>query len=513
MLQNLRKIKRHQHRIKSDIGSADTFVCAPSSATIRTVYVCADRSVCATNEERWHTTCLVCWCACAFVLLSGCAALRAAATYAQTKPILRGVRVFGGANEMLPPIILRTPDNSSSFGSVPNANAPVNTSNNEVLGASFVTVEVDIQTQTFPNFVVTFVHCDALWREDVNNIIINNPTLRTTQVDVRQASFASKYFTHRASFTVPNSEVKIQFSGNWKAKIFEVGDLTTPVAEARFFVVEQIGVCGLGIVADTYRPRVTGASPASYILEASIQAPPDYLDDNFQTVMFFRNHRWNEPRVVSQNPALGRTEMLYNNAATTTVLGFTASQKRFRIIGIPAENEYRVLDVSNPAFAPAGTAPIRFALADLRRNGGVITNYTHDGALITRNVSSSADEYVFVEFVFDPENAPSSQDIFVVGSFNNWQADSAWKLTYNAEERLYRLRQWIRRGRHNYLYATGRINATSGAVENISFEECEGNALSANHTLYALFYYQNPNSGRYDALYGVAGGNMMRRGR
>jgi hypothetical protein len=134
-----------------------------------------------------------------------------------------------------------------------------------------------------------------------------------------------------------------------------------------------------------------------------------------------------------------------------------------------------------------------------------------DGALTTRGVSSSADEYVFVEFILDPENVPSSQDIFVVGSFNNWKADSSWKLQYNAEERLYKLRQWIRRGRHNYLYATGRVNTATGAVENLSFEECEGNGLSANHTFYALFYYQNPNSGRYDALYGVAGVNAMRR--
>jgi Domain of unknown function (DUF5103) len=442
---------------------------------------------------------------CCCILLAwifvGCAAMKAAASYTQQKPVVRGLRVFGGTNEATPPIILRNTEN-----------APKNT-NGENVGSSFVTVELDVQTQGFPAFAVTFVHCDMLWREDVNNIIINNPMLRTTQVDVRQASAFSKYFTHRASFTAPNSDVKLNFSGNWKAKIFEANDLNTPLAEARFFIVEQVGATALALLSDTYRPKIGGTSPSAYIIDANIKAPSEYIDDNFQSVVLYRNQRWNEPRIITQDPSFGRTEALYNNNATTVVTGFTSAQKRFRIVGVPAENEYRVLDISNPAFAPAsGNAAIRFGLADIRRNG-IFLLRADDGILTTRNVPLSQDEYVLTEFVLDPENAPSSQDLFVVGSFNQWKADPAWKLEYLPQERLYKLRQWVRRGRHNYLYASGRINTASQTVENISFEECEGNTLSANQTFYALFYYRNPTNGSYDALYGVAAENAMRRSR
>jgi Domain of unknown function (DUF5103) len=443
-----------------------------------------------------------CCCIALAWMFVGCAAMKAAASYITQKPIVRGLRVFGGANETTPPFIYHKTDNSP------------NTSNGETLGASFVTVELDVQTQGFPAFAVTFVHCDMLWREDVNNIIINNPMLRTTQVDVRQASAFSKYFTHRARFIAPNNEVKLNFTGNWKAKIFDMNDLNTPLAEARFFIVEQVGESSLVLLSDTYRPKIGGTSPSAYVVDASIKAPSEYIDDNFQSVVLYRNQRWNEPRIITQDPSLGRTEALYNNAATTTVTGFSAAQKRFRIMGIPAENEYRILDISNPAFAPAsGNAAIRFGLADMRRNGGTIMVRADDGVLTTRTVSSSHDEYVLTEFVLDPENVPSSQDLFVVGSFNGWQADLAWKLEYIPQERLYKLRQWIRRGRHNYLYASGRINTRSGMVDNISFEECEGNTFSANQTFYALFYYRNPMNGGYDALYGVAGENAMRRSR
>ncbi|TAE25968.1 MAG: DUF5103 domain-containing protein [Candidatus Kapaibacterium sp.] len=440
--------------------------------------------------------------------LTACAALRASASYTQDTPIVRGVRVYGGANESAPPIVLRSSNENTS----PNDDR--NASNGAMLGASYVTVELDVQANFMPAFVVRFVHCDALWREDSQNIIINTPLLRTTNVEVRQASFVSKYFTHRAVFTAPNNEVQLQFSGNWKAKIYEQNDPTTVLAEARFFVVEQVGACALGLISDTYRPAIGGTSMAAYTMEASIQAPSEYVDINFQTVQIFRNNRWHEPRIITQNNDLTRTEILYNKGAATTVLGFTTAQKRFRIAGIPAENEYRVVDISNPAFAPAGSSAIRLApLADIRRNGGVNFVPANDGALITRNVTSGNDEYVFVEFILDPEQNPSSKELFLVGSFNNWRAQAAWKLEYDTATRLYRLKQWIRRGRHNYLYATGRTNPTTKAIDDISFEECEGNVLSANHTFYALYYYQNPNNGRYDALYGVSAVNASRRTR
>lgn len=467
-----------------------------------------------------------------FMMLSGCAALRATASYTVDKPIMRGVRVYGGTNEMSPPIIVRAATALSPFGA--NSGTAVNTrpfvqsssnqntsnpNNGETFGASFVTVEIDVQTQNFPAFVVTFVHCDALWHEDDKNIIINTPMLRTTQVDVRQASSLSKYYTHRATFTAPNSDVKLTVSGNWKAKVFEANDLTTAIAEARFFLVEQVGHTSLGLLSDVYRPRIGGTSPSAYILEASIQAPPEYIDDYFQTVIFYRNNRWHEPRIVTQNPALSRAEILYNNSATTTVTGFSVAQKRFRIAGIPAEHEYRVLDLTNPAFAPASTSALRFARADLRRNGVIQQNFdgspmlADDGFLTTRGIAFSNDEYVFLEFILDPEQAPSSGELFVVGSFNEWKASPTWKMEYDTSDRLYKLRQWVRRGRHNYMYATGRINTATNAVEDISFEECEGNTFSTNQTFFALFYYKNPTSGGYDALYGAAAANARRRTR
>ena len=445
------------------------------------------------------------------ILLSSCAALAAAARSGggiQAKPIVRGVRAYG-ATETAPPIITRTPQ--SVFGSI----TPASSSSNEVpsvIGSSFVTIEVDVQCAVPPAFAVALVHCDASWQED-KNFVLNDPTTtRITQIQIFQANSFSRHFTHRALFTVPNSEVQLRFSGNWKAKIFDTDDMTTPLGEARFFVVDQEAETSLSMIIDAYSPRIGGTSSSAYTLEAALNAPPQFTDENFHTVTLYRAWRWNEPLTITQNLALGRTETLYNRSSKATVLGFSTAQKRFRLAGIPTENEYRVLDIRDAMRFPASTAPLRFALADLRRNGIAFVQ-ADDGAMMTSGVSASSDEYVLMEFVLASEGAPSSREIFVVGSFNDWRVDNQWKMRYDPNLLQYTLTQWVRRGRHNYVYASGVVNAQTGAIEQYDYEECEGNSLSANHTYYALFYYRNPQFGGFDALLGVAARNTMRRNR
>ena len=444
---------------------------------------------------------------CSFALAS-CAALAAAArsgSLAADKPILRGIRVYGGNTDTSPPIITRSPQNV--FGSS-SQNSQSNDAAN-VIGSSFVTIEMDVQSIVQPAFVALLVHCDAEWRED-KNFVVNDPSLRVVQIQVFQANSFSRYFTHRAKFTVPNSEVQLRFSGNWKAKIFDVDDMASPLGEARFFVVDQEAETSLAMTIDAYSPRIGGTSPAAYLLEAALTAPPQFLDENFHTVALYRAWRWNEPIRITQDGTMGRTETLYNRFSKMTVLGFSTAQKRFRVTAIPAENEYRVLDIRDALRFPASNAPLRFSLADLRRNGTSLLR-GDDGAMTTDGVSPSTDEYVLMDFILDPEGLPSSREIYLVGSFNSWKLLPDWKMRYDPEQRQYVLAQYVRRGRHNYVYASAAVNKETGAPESYDYEECEGNTTSANQTFYAFFYYRNPQFGGYDALLGVAAMNAAKR--
>ncbi|MEN3026185.1 MAG: hypothetical protein ABDH31_00555, partial [Chlorobiota bacterium] len=176
---------------------------------------------------------------------------------------------------------------------------------------------------------------------------------------------------------------------------------------------------------------------------------------------------------------------------------------------LPAQNEYRVLDLSNPAqFPPNTAAPLRLPLADLRRNGN-FWEWADDGACITAHLPPYLQDYVPVEFVLDPEGRLPSNETFVMGSFNNWQATAEWRLSYDPEERLYRLRQVLRRGRHNYLYATGELSVDSKAVQKLSFEAWEGNTSGTRISFWAFVYYRMPDFGGYDALVAVGAATIF----
>jgi hypothetical protein len=448
--------------------------------------------------------------------LPSCAALEAAArsggsgnSGALQKPVAVAVRSFGGADERLPPILTRS--SQAQFG------APAAPSGTEELGvgASFITIELDVRSIVQPALVATLRHCDAEWQED-DNPIINDPSIRIGQSAVFQANTFSRHYTHRVRFLVSAAEgagsSQLRFSGNWKAMIYDMDDMREPLAEARFFVVDREAQTALDIVLDGYSPRVAGTSPAALLMEASLTAPPDFIDNNFHTVTLYRAWRWNEPIAIRQNLSQSRTETLYNRQSRSTVLGFSNAQKRFRIVGVPAENEYRVLEIRDPMSFPASSTPLRYGLADLRRNG-IAFMPADDGAMIASGVAASVDEYVPIEFALEPEGALSSRDIFIVGSFNNWQVRPDWRMEYDAARGQYALTRWVRRARHNYMYASGVLNKETGVVEAYDYEECEGNSPSANHTFYAFFYYRFPQFGGYDGIVGVAARNTRRKNR
>jgi hypothetical protein len=190
------------------------------------------------------------------------------------------------------------------------------------------------------------------------------------------------------------------------------------------------------------------------------------------------------------------------------ISGFSSYEKRFRLEGIPAENTYRVLEMTNPALFPRGNDPIRLPLSDIPRNGNYFDR-DDDGIMNTYYISSSNDDYVNVEFVLDPLGMLLDQDVFISGSFNNWNPDRSWQMFYDEKNRLYKCRNWVRRARHNYLYGTGRYNPDTKQFSKFSFDYYEGNTAYSAHTIYGFIYYRQIELGGYDSIIGVVSGNIF----
>ncbi len=398
---------------------------------------------------------------------------------------LRMIRAYGGTHEELPPVVILNAEKTGD------------------LGSSSVTVEFDVSSSAIPNIYARIIHCTADWTPDEGSFLtdVNN---RTTIIDWKLAPERSTYAKYRGVFSLPNQQTAIRFSGNWLVRIHDI-ETDSLLGETRFFAVDTRATIRMNFMSDFYEPRYR-VSGTAFTIETLVQdVTARLLTTNLHTVVLYRNHRWFDPFIASERLRSVRNPGVIG----ADVLGMVQGGKIFRLSRIPAQNEYRVLDLTNPGRFPSTGQPIPIGLSDIRRNG-LFMERADDGAMTSRSVSASNDEFIPIEFLLDPTPGRASQDdIFVSGSFNNWRPDRNWMMYFDEEKRLYRLRQWIRRGRHNYLYAGGHLSADSDEALGITYEEFEGNTAMANNTFIAFAYYRELDYGGYDGIVAVGAGTMM----
>lgn len=408
--------------------------------------------------------------------------------------VVRFIRVYAEKSERNPPIIILY---SGEQRSVP------------IYGNDKIIIEFDIMAVVPPSLFAKFYHCSINWEEN-ENIFLNDITSnRTSNIFWETAPVGSRYYNFRGKIIVPNEQVKFNYAGNWKVKLFNYKNAEEPIAEARFFVVKPILTTEIRFFSNFYYSKFNVTSSA-YDIEVFVQnkTKQTLVDNNTHSVLIYRNNRWNEPFVISSISNTQDQSKIHRYKFPTSIHGFLQQGKFFRIEGIPAENEYRVLDLTDLRLFPSISAPIRLPFSDLRRRGS-FTEYDDDGAMITTFVNSNYDDYILIEFVLDPEGWISPNEVFLAGSFNNWSPNREWQLQFDENDRLYKLRQLIRRARHNYMYATGTLNYSTNQVENLSFEEYEGNTVTSGHTFIAMVYYRNTAFGGYDEIIGIGIGSYL----
>ncbi|MGE5479520.1 MAG: type IX secretion system plug protein domain-containing protein [Chloroflexota bacterium] len=371
-----------------------------------------------------------------------------------------------------------------------------------------MTVEIDAGGGVPPSLYAKIIHCKPDWTPSDNIFISDIATSRTTNIEWYSSASSSKLFRWRGRLKVPNEQLKFKYSGNWKISFYDLyGDESAPLAEARVFVVEPWVSVRMNLYTQMYDAAFRVSSTA-FSVEALASTERSILETQLNTAVFYRNHRWFEPIVITQNSSLKTYDSLYRYPIEGSVSGFSGVEKRFIATPVPAENVYRQLDLTDLGYWPRTETPIRMPFSDLRRNGSYLQD-DYDGAIITRNVYGSMDDYVPVEFALDPEGRPSRDDVFILGSFNGWQPSPRWQMYYDAEQRLYSLRQYVRRGLHGYLYATGKYNVDTQRFEKYSTDEFEGNTAYSNHTYICFIYYRELVAGGFDRLVGVGAGNTF----
>lgn len=355
-----------------------------------------------------------------------------------------------------------------------------------------VEISFDELTHEYHRYTYKLTHCNADWTPsdlfetdylqgfDDNVIEDWQNSLNTTML-----------YTHYR-FSLPNDEVQLLLSGNYRVTLYGEEDEETPVAETWFTVIE---------------PRVGIAAEVSGNTDVDTNA-------SHQQVSFTVNY----PGMSVTSPQAEFKVRVYQNLRTDNCV--TDLQPTYlqpgsmqfvhnRNLIFEAGNEYRRFEIVNMHYGYQDVEQVQFfnpyyhatLYPDLPR-----TAYSYDqdqnGRYFVRydqaQDSDTEADYLFVHFTLEGFDKPLPGGTFYLnGEFTYDRFTPDFALTYNPSTRAYEGVQLLKQGVYNWLYLfvpdgtmTGQTAPAAG-----NFYETENE--------YLILVYHRPFGGRYDRLVGM----------
>lgn len=334
----------------------------------------------------------------------------------------------------------------------------------------------------------TFKHYDRNWKEDGLFFTEFASGSMNALIDQFQYSFNTlQKYTHY-ELVFPNEKIRPKISGNYEIIVYKTSP-EKPLFKRRFYIVEDGATVGLQIDRhmDSRRPYVN-----QRVQVQAASAGADLVTNaNSVSLNVMQNN----------NPHMA----LWNMRPSTTLGGRLMWQQLD--LAFPGNNEFYYFDNKN----------INQGF-DMVAGGEIIGNENHtylhpvwayplnyqfqpdvNGAFyfrrndlgIERNADTEGD-YAWVYFSLDSE--PYPHPIYVLGGFNNFQADDKSRMVYDEGKRQYVAKIYLKQGFYNYILATENGNA-------LDFGEINGNFWQTEN-LYQAFLYYRPFGRNFDALVG-----------
>jgi len=254
------------------------------------------------------------------------------------------------------------------------------------------------------------------------------------------------YFSY--SYTFPNPNLDIQISGNFMLQVYEYGSrellFTLP-----FFVMEDRGRLNASVTG-----YFEGRTFPNHQVFTDYHYPPFVSMPIIDIDMYVtQNQFWGRSQIATQrdvsSPDLIRMHIDRNE-------GF-AGRYEFRPLVIDDIRSISrgVIDVFPDRDPPL--IRLQYDVVDLDINPRPSRSYAY-GAPAT----SRAARYTEVEFNLErPSHISPDEEIYVLGSFTNWNLSELQRMNYDSEQDAFRATIMIKEGRYDYTYSTITNNRLS----------------------------------------------------
>jgi len=371
-----------------------------------------------------------------------------------------------------------------------NSDAPV-IKLGEALELSFDDLEGDMKMYSY-----TIEHCDYNW----NISDLSTTEFMTGYAEDRIRDFENSFntlqnYTHY-SLQIPNQNNRIKISGNYIVSILDEDD---KVVFNRRFIVYQPQV-QVGVTA--HRSTDISSIFEKHSIQFVINNQNLFLNNPKEEikVAVYQNSDWNS--VIKNIPPkyVQGSRLLYNYVdeisfyANNEFLYFDTKEIRNATNNI---NQVRLEDIFNTyLYIDESRANTAYSFyPDVNGNFVLRTIDTDDVAI--------EGDYSLVHFVLENRSEIQDEDIYVYGSFNDWQITEENKMIYNSREKKYEVAILFKQGFYNYTYVTadaaGRINPS----------KIEGSYYQTENEYTVLVYYKKFGD-RYDQVVGIGSNNSKK---
>ena len=328
------------------------------------------------------------------------------------------------------------------------------------------------------NYYYTIDHFDYNWK--LSNVQKSYYIDGFDEIKIKNISYSFNTLQSYTSykFSIPNDEIKIKETGNYKVSIYDsFGD---KVLEKRFTVINN----KLPVQIDVSRTKDLENYQTKQKIRLNVLCKNcrEYYNNNSEIKIIIRkNDNWND-FVLIENP-----KFLTSNSAVYDDIIFKGGNEFYNFdISEIRSNYYRIKNWTISDLYEANLIIDKF-------DSNEIYNYNPDinGNFVieTSNQIKSINEldYVRVNFQFENKNLNGNNEVYLLGMFNNYNVNNNYKLNYDHNKQLFSGSFLFKQGFYNYKYAL-----KSTLLDNEL--EILDNDFWETENLYSVFIYFKKNN-------------------
>lgn len=359
-------------------------------------------------------------------------------------------------------------------------------------GRNHVNISFDEMSHEYHRYIYKVEHCNADWTPSTE--IFESDYMEGFNgqpIEDYTKSFNTTLLYTHYTLRLPNTDVALKLSGNYRVNIYRDDDENAPkepVLQACFSVVEPlIGISGR-VSSNTDIDFNREHQQVSFTLNF---AGCKVSDPHRELHTVVQQNRRTDNAVFDPKPDIRRVDALAFSHNRSLIFEAGNECRKFEILDVhgPSMNVEH-MDWFDPAYHATlyEDTPLRNYVYDEDQNGACIIRNADD------EDNATTCEYIFVHFTL--KRPPlSGGEMYVNGQWTNGFTPE-YRMTYNAQRQAYEAALLLKQGYYNYRY----LFVPDGSRKGESAYS-DGNFYTAENE-YTIYVYYRPVGARYDRLAG-----------